>query len=261
VKLGALRISAIALGAAAIALLTPIAPASAAARHHGVAGPAMHRAAWGGGYRHAYASGRHYRSAYGHHAYAHRYAYGWRRHGWRGVAVAGGYYGGSYGGSYYRPSHGCWWYRHYDPYDTPSWCGTYYTPAYDYSSGYDDGPYVGFAYGSGFDGGGYRYGRRYGASMAGIASTPARQAALRAPVWARPGRTSSRKWAERASPGWGVRTSPEGSTAAWAAPTSAAGCASTSPARLASLPLAAARVALPGRAGRGEAKKRSVPKL
>jgi hypothetical protein len=168
-KLGALRISAIALGAAVIALLTPIAPASAAVRHHGAAGPAMHRsamhasyrAAWGGGYRHAYASGRHYRYAFGHHAYGHRYAYGWRRHGWRGVAVAGGYDGGYYGGGYYRHRHSCWWYRHYDPYATPSWCGTY-GPAYDYSYGYDGGPYVGFAYGSGFDGGGYRYGRRYG---------------------------------------------------------------------------------------------------
>jgi hypothetical protein len=161
-KLGSLRISAIALGAAVIALLTPIAPASAAARHHGGAGPAMHRAAWGGGYGHAYAPGRHYRYAYGHHAYGHRYAYGWRRHGWRGVAVAGGY-GGYYGGGYYHHRHSCWWYRHYDPYGMPSWCGTYYTPAYDYSYGYDYGPDVGFSYGygSGF-GGGYRYGRRYG---------------------------------------------------------------------------------------------------
>jgi hypothetical protein len=174
-KLGALRLSAIALGAAAIALLTPISPASAALRHYGVAGSAMHpsamhasyRAAWGGGYRHAYASGRHYRFAYGRryahsyrYAYGHRYAYRWRRYGWRGVAVAGGYYGGGY----YRHRHGCWWYRHYDPYDIPSWCGTYYAPAYDYSYGYDYGPYVGFAYGYGssFDGGSYRYARRYG---------------------------------------------------------------------------------------------------
>ena len=97
-KLGAFRISAIALGAAAMAMLTPLAPASAAVRHHGMAGPAMHhsamhasyRSAWRGGYRHAYAPGRHYRYAYGHHGYGRRYAHGWRGYGWRGAAVAGG---------------------------------------------------------------------------------------------------------------------------------------------------------------------------
>ena len=122
---------------------------------------ASYRSAWRGGYRHAYAPGRHYRYAYGHHGYGRRYAHGWRGYGWRGAAVAGGYYGGYYGGGYYRHRHSCWWYRHYDPYGMPSWCGTYYTPAYDYSYGYDNGPYVGFAYGSGFDGG-YLYGRRHG---------------------------------------------------------------------------------------------------
>lgn len=45
---------------------------------------------------------------------------------------------------------------------SPSWCGTYYTPSYDYSYGDGFGPYVGFAYGSGFDAGGYRYGWRHG---------------------------------------------------------------------------------------------------
>ena len=162
-KLGALRNSALSLGAATIALLTPVAPANAAVRHHAMAGPAMHhsahasyRGAWRGGYRHTYASGRHYRYAHGYrYAYGHGYA-----HGRRGAAVAGGYYGGYYAGGYHH-HHSCWWYRRYDPYGMPSWCGTYYTPAYDYSYGSGYGPYVGLAYGSGY-GGGYRYGRRYG---------------------------------------------------------------------------------------------------
>jgi len=210
-KQGALRLSAIALGAAAIALLMPVPPASAAVRHHGLAGSAIHRSAMHASYRAAWRGG-------------HRYAHGWRGYGWRGVAVAGGY-GGYYGADYYRHRHSCWWYRHYDPYDMPSWCGTY-SYGYDYG---DYGPYVGFAYGYGP---GY-----YGAtatlaglaSTAGIASMAARQAASRAPIWARlAGRISFPEWAAQMSPGWEPPTSPEASTAAWAAPTLAvAGSAST----------------------------------
>ncbi len=70
----------------------------------------------------------------------------------------------------YRHHHGCWWYRHYDPYDMPSWCGTYsYAPAYDYSYDYGDyGPYVGFAFGPVYYGG-YGYARRYGGQAGGFA--------------------------------------------------------------------------------------------
>jgi len=144
-KQGALRLSAIALGAAAIALLMPVPPASAAVRHHGLAGSAIHRSAMHASYRAAWRGG-------------HRYAHGWRGYGWRGVAVAGGY-GGYYGADYYRHRHSCWWYRHYDPYDMPSWCGTY-SYGYDYG---DYGPYVGFAYGYGPGYyGGYGYARRFG---------------------------------------------------------------------------------------------------
>jgi hypothetical protein len=160
-KQGALRLSAIALGAAAIALLMPVPLASAAVRHHGLAGPAIHRSTMHASYRGAWRGGHHY--AYGwrgnyRYGYGHRYAHGWRGYGWRGVAVAGGY-GGYYGGGYYRHRHSCWWYSHYDPYDMPSWCGTY-SYGYDYG---DYGPYVGFAYGYGPGYyGGYGYARRYG---------------------------------------------------------------------------------------------------
>jgi hypothetical protein len=74
-KQGALGgFSVIALGTAAIALLSPLPPASAAVRHSGPAGPAMHhsamhtsyRAAWRGGHRYAHGGGRHYRYGYGH---------------------------------------------------------------------------------------------------------------------------------------------------------------------------------------------------
>jgi hypothetical protein len=95
-----------------------------------------------------------------HHGHGYRYAHGWRGYGLRGVTVAGGYY------SQYYHRHSCWWYRHYDPYNMPSWCGAYsYAPAYDYSYDYDYGDYgpsVGFAYGPGYYGGGYGYARRHG---------------------------------------------------------------------------------------------------
>ena len=149
---GALRLSAIALGA--VALLVPVPLASAAVRHHGFAGPAMHRSAMHTSYRAAWRGGRRYAYGYGHH-----YARGWRGYGWRGVAVAGGYYGGYYGANYYRHRHNCWWYRHYDAYAMPSWCGTY-SYGYDYG---DYGPYAGFAYGYGPGYyGGYGYTRRHG---------------------------------------------------------------------------------------------------
>jgi hypothetical protein len=76
----------------------------------------------------------------------HRYAHGWRGYGWRGATVAGGgsYYSGGYAYPYYAGGvgygyrhHGCWWYRHYEPYNIPSWCATYvgYGPSYGYSYG------------------------------------------------------------------------------------------------------------------------------
>jgi|SRR5271166_1863536 len=112
---------------------------------------------------------------------------------------------------------------HYDPYDTPSWCGTYsYAPAYDYSYGYDYGVYgpsVGFAYGYGPRYyGGYGYVAGVG-STAGIASMAALRALMRARLL---GPISFPEWAARMSPGWDPPTSPKAFTAAWA-PTSVAG--------------------------------------
>jgi hypothetical protein len=126
------------------------------------------RVAHRGGHRYAVGGGRGYPHVrrYGY-AYSHRYAYG--RHGYAYRRYGGGYYAGGYsypyytGGSYYyrhhhhypyyasgysyRHHHGCWWYRHYDPYDMPSWC---YGPAYGYSAPvyeYSYEPSYGYVYG------------------------------------------------------------------------------------------------------------------
>ena len=77
-----------------------------------------------------------------------------RGYGWRGGAVAGGVYysGGNYSGGYGTPvyaggygyaHHGCWWYRRYDSYNMPSWCGVY-RPGYVYGA---VGPSYGYGYG------------------------------------------------------------------------------------------------------------------
>lgn len=134
---GALRLSAIAFGAAVAALLTPVAPAGAEihphgshgfpgpaghghafrasgpAFHHGFAGGGVHRPAMrvvhGGGHRyalsggHAYVHARHYGYAYGH-----RYAYG--RHGYAYRRYGRGYYAGGYSYPYYA---GGYYYRHH----------------------------------------------------------------------------------------------------------------------------------------------------
>lgn len=205
---GALRLSAIALGSAVVALLTPVAPATAEIRqhgshgfagpavhghgfhsrgpafHHGFAGAAAHRPAMrvvhGGGHRYVVSGGRAYAHArrngyaYGHRAYGHRYVYGYAYRHYGGGYYAGGYSypyhaGGYYhhrhryyyaGGYYYRHRHGCWWYRHFDPYDTPSWC---YGPAYGYSYGYI-APVYEYSYEPSH---GYAYGGVYGGSWRG----------------------------------------------------------------------------------------------
>lgn len=203
---GALRL--FALGAAFIALVTPVSPAAAEIRphgSHGFAGPAVHghgfhprgpalhhgfvgarayrpamRVVHRGGHRYAVGGGRG-SARYGY-AYAHRYAYG--RHGYAYRRYGGGYYAVGYsypyyaGGYYYyhhrhhhpyyasgysyRHHHGCWWYRHYDPYDTPSWCsGPVYGYSYGYSApvyGYSYEPSYGYAYG--VYGGSWRSGHR-----------------------------------------------------------------------------------------------------
>ena len=185
---GALRLSAIALGAGVVALLTPVAPATPEVRphgSHGFAGPAVHGHGFhprGPAFHHGFAGGGVHRPAMrvvhgagryslsGGRAYTHAhhygYAYGHRygRHGYPYRDYVGGYYAGGYsypyagghyhrhhryyaGGYYYRHHHGCWWYRHYDPYEMPSWC---YGPAYGYSApvyGYSYEPSYGYVYG------------------------------------------------------------------------------------------------------------------
>ena len=120
-----------------------------------------------GGYSHAYVRRGGY--AYGHGygwsgGYAYRHRYGWRGGYAYGGTVGGYAYPYSTGGAYYAGGngyhhHSCWWYRHYDPYATPSWCGVYgvYTgPSYGYSYGYS-APYGYGSYGYGY---GYRRGWR-----------------------------------------------------------------------------------------------------
>jgi hypothetical protein len=62
-KQGGLGISAIVLGASAIGLLMPVPLASAAVRHHGFAGPAMHRSAMHTSYRAAWHGSHRYATA------------------------------------------------------------------------------------------------------------------------------------------------------------------------------------------------------
>src|SRR5271170_5228399 len=144
---GALRISAIALGAAAFVSLSPLPEASAATAVHHPAHAVHARAAHAYG-RVAHAHGRHYVSRNGH-----RYAYGYGGYN-PGAAVAAGVLGGVLAGY---------------PYD----CGGYsYGPDYGscddygYGSGY---PYYGYGYG-GYGGYGGGYGRGFhggGAHFAG----------------------------------------------------------------------------------------------
>ena len=217
---GALRLSAIALGAAVVALLTPVAPArsrrSTRMDHMdsrdplvmrmdftpadprfimdlpeaGVHRPAM-RVVHGGGHRYALSGGRAYTHArhYGY-AYGHRYAYGRHGYAYRHYAEAI-----MPEGTHIRTTreaiiiatiditppaysyghhHGCWWYRHYAPYDMPSWC---YGPAYGYSApvyGYSNGPSYGYVYG--VSAGSWRGGHRgYAWMAAGTADTAMRR--------------------------------------------------------------------------------------
>jgi hypothetical protein len=141
---GALRLS-IALGAAVVALLKPVAPATAESRphgshgfagsavhghgfrpsgppfHHGFAGGGVHRPAMSvvhaGGHRYALSGGRAYTHAhhYGY-AYGHRYAYG--RHGYAYRHYGGGYYAGGYSYPYYAGGY----YHHHHRY----YAGGYY---------------------------------------------------------------------------------------------------------------------------------------
>jgi hypothetical protein len=138
---GALRISAIAVGAAAFVSLSPLSAASAATVvHHPAHG--VHHAAGGVHRQVAHVHGRVYAHHYGH---AHRYAYGHaHRYGYGygynpGAAVAAGVIGGGY------------------PYcDDYSDYGPYYGSCNDYSYGYSY-PYYDYGYGFGgpvFVGGG-----------------------------------------------------------------------------------------------------------
>ena len=145
---GRFRIPLMLAGAAALTGLAAIPTTSAAVRHGHAGGVAVHRpaiaahggVAWRGGRR--VVSGGRVAWNGGH------YGYGWRRYGWTGGVVGVGV---SYGYPHYH--HSCWWYRHYAPYNTPSWCGYAYGPAYSYV--YASGP----AYG-GWGGDAYR--RHYG---------------------------------------------------------------------------------------------------
>ena len=136
-----------------------------------------------------------------------------------GLAQRGGRGGILRRTDYYRHRRSCWWYRHYDPSDMPSRCGTYsYAPAYVYSDmGMMDRMFTAQAITA-------ATATLAGmASMAGIASMAARHAASRARIRARLARRISvPELAARMSPGWEPPTSPEASTAAWAAPTTAA---------------------------------------
>ena len=121
---GALRISAIAIGAAAFVSLLPLSAASAATVVHQPAHGVHHAA--GGVHRHvAHVHGRVYAHHYGH---AHRYAYGYGYN--PGAAVAAGVIGGGY------------------PYCDDYYYGPYYGSCDYYSWGY---PYW---WGPGFVGGG-----------------------------------------------------------------------------------------------------------
>ena len=143
-----------------------------AAIHHPVMRPThvIHQTFARGG--HVFAVSRHH--PVGRYAVSRRYGYGVR-----GATVAGGvagygyaypYYSSGYSSGYgyyssgyayahsYRHHRSCWWYRHYDPYDVPSWCTTYYGysygPRYGYSYSYEV-PAYGYAYRTTY---GYRYG-------------------------------------------------------------------------------------------------------
>ena len=162
--LNAFRISAIALGAAALVLSATLSTASAAAVVHHPAHAAHRYVAHG--YAHHYA----HRYAYRHgHRYVywrgHRYAYGYNP----GAAVAGAVIGSAIGAAATYP-YGCdpysygWGYGSCPTYD---W-GGYYGPAYGgFAYGYGPGFYhrhgfyynhgSGFNHGFGFNGGGPRF--------------------------------------------------------------------------------------------------------
>jgi hypothetical protein len=138
---GALRVSAIALGAAAFALLSPLSAASAATLVHHYPAHGVHR-------RVAHVHGRLYVHRYAH-GNAHHYAYGYGYN--PAPAAAAGVIGGILGGL------GAY------PYDCSSYYyGSYGCPAY-YDWGDDYWPYYGYGYGPYYGGygayGGYgRYG-------------------------------------------------------------------------------------------------------
>jgi hypothetical protein len=191
--------SAIRLGVAAafVALLTATLPAGAAERH-GHGGGGVHRSAGHAGparASHGWAAahgGHRVVVARGHARGVRRYGYGWSRpSGWRGGNVAygyrvhggyyaaGGYYAGggyaypAYGGSYGYRHHGCWWYRHYEPYNIPASCSTYYGPSYSYSYGY-----AAPSYGSTWTRYGYRHTAWHGGWRAGQTARFAHGAAV-----------------------------------------------------------------------------------
>jgi hypothetical protein len=134
---GALRTSAIALGVAAMASLSPVSAASAATVVHHPA-HAVHRHV-------AHGYGRHYAHRYVW-RHGHRYAYGYGYNRGAAAAVIGSVAGAASGYPYYG-----------SPYD----CSSYpYGNCPDYGDDY--GPYYGgFAYGfgPGFGGTGFRHGR------------------------------------------------------------------------------------------------------
>ena len=178
---GGFRSPALALGAAALAwlTLTGAEPANAAPhetiRPH--AGVTIHRPAMGATlHRPTIATaGVAKRRVATRHLAAHRYAvtrhgYGFaRRYGYGGAAVYGAVAGAGYaypayeyGYGYAYPyrryyHHNCWWYRHYEPYNAPSWCATYSygyaVPSYSY----------GYAYGGYWRGGYYHRYAAHGA--------------------------------------------------------------------------------------------------
>jgi hypothetical protein len=154
-SLDALRISAIALGAAALTSLSPISTASAAAVVRHPIHAAHHYAGRGHVHHYAYRHGHRYVYPHGH-----RYAYGYDP----GAAVAGAVIGGALGAAAGYP-YGC------DPYSNGPW-GYGSCPAYD-SGGYDGGPYYGgfgYGYGPAYGGGFYGHGFGHQAGRAGFAS-------------------------------------------------------------------------------------------
>jgi hypothetical protein len=154
------RISAIALGAAGLALFAPLcSPSLAVAKtevRHGPAAGAIHRTA--GRATHAFHSGAVSRGqrfvSRSAHVSARRYAHGYGRH-WRGYGYGGGIAGGGYAYPYYSGAysegygashyHSCRWYYYHEPYNAPYRCRGY-GPSYGYSYG-NSAPSYGYAYG------------------------------------------------------------------------------------------------------------------